>query len=407
MLRRMMASASVRYGRAVLLAPVLALLAPCATSRPAADNTPPDQPPAASPSTRAAPAPEAEPAPPTGGVVADAEPAQHPDEMHRLYLHVLDVGQGSALLIEAPCGAVLVDTGGELDQDFDSVQALTDALDAFFARRTDLHSTLDGLVITHPHIDHVRGVPAVLERYKVRNVVDNGQPGDDLVATQMAALHSHVEGSGVGHRSVALEELGPLGLTDSVVDPVDCQPVDPHFLVLSGRQDTDPGWGSNDYHKRHFDNANNHSVVLRVDFGRASALITGDTEAVALADLVRRYEGTHLLDVDVYVVGHHGSRNGTTRELVAMMTPKVAVMSMGPSARHHKWTAWQYGHPRQPVLDLLENSTLMPRTPQTFDVASGTRRFSPQRIDRAVFGTGWEGAITVELDDDGAVHVHH
>ncbi len=67
-----------------------------------------------------------------------------------------------------PCAAVLIDTGGELNPSFDGVAALRDYLDAFFARPGDLGGTLDLLVITHPHIDHTRGVPMVLQRCRVR-----------------------------------------------------------------------------------------------------------------------------------------------------------------------------------------------------------------------------------------------
>jgi competence protein ComEC len=81
--------------------------------------------------------------------------------------HFIDIGQGDATLLEFPCGAALIDTGGELNELFDSNKALLAYLDAFFARRKDLGGTLDLLLITHPHIDHNRSALAVLERYTV------------------------------------------------------------------------------------------------------------------------------------------------------------------------------------------------------------------------------------------------
>ena len=101
------------------------------------------------------------------------KPAPGPPPLMRM--HFIDVGQGSATLLEFPCGAVLVDAGGEDHSEFHSTERLIAYLDAFFARRTDLDHRLDALVLTHPHIDHVRGVPAVLNRYTVRNIVHNGQ----------------------------------------------------------------------------------------------------------------------------------------------------------------------------------------------------------------------------------------
>lgn len=77
-------------------------------------------------------------------------------------------------MLKFPCGAVLIDTGGEQNELFDSNKALLAHLDAFFERRKDLQRTLDLLLITHPHIDHNRSALAVLDRYRVRGVVDNG-----------------------------------------------------------------------------------------------------------------------------------------------------------------------------------------------------------------------------------------
>jgi phosphoribosyl 1,2-cyclic phosphodiesterase len=49
-----------------------------------------------------------------------------------------------------------------------------DYLDSFFARRTDLENTFASIILTHPHVDHTRGVPAVIGKYKTRNAVTNG-----------------------------------------------------------------------------------------------------------------------------------------------------------------------------------------------------------------------------------------
>jgi len=229
--------------------------------------------------------------------------------------HFIDVGQGDATLLEMSCAAVLIDTGGELNESFDGVAALRDYLDAFFARRPDLDGTIELMVITHPHIDHTRGIPMVLSRYKVRHVIDNGQERSSGKA-EAIALHEWVR----AHPEVAYEDIHadravPTGLTDATIDPIRCPDVDPEVHVLWGAMDQDPGWHADRYGKKPFENENNHSVVLRVDFGRASFLFPGDLEEVAIGDMVKAYAGTRLLDVDVYKVGHHGSRNATPRSL--------------------------------------------------------------------------------------------
>src|SRR5712692_11496577 len=65
-------------------------------------------------------------------------------------IHLVDVGQGASTLIEFPCAAMLIDTGGESNKDFDSTKSLMEYLNTFFEGRPDLKSTLHSLVLTHP-----------------------------------------------------------------------------------------------------------------------------------------------------------------------------------------------------------------------------------------------------------------
>lgn len=110
-------------------------------------------------------------------------------------VHVIDVGQGAATLVEFPCAAILVDTGGESNEEFKSDDALIAYLDAFFARRADLNKTLQSLILTHPHVDHTRGVKRVISRYKIRNAVTNGTEPKDQGGTGQRALHAKVADS--------------------------------------------------------------------------------------------------------------------------------------------------------------------------------------------------------------------
>jgi competence protein ComEC len=244
---------------------------------------------------------------------------------------------------------------------------------------------------------------ALLEKFTVERVVDNGRPGDDVVATEMAALRAYT--AKLGRRYHAVVDLNGKAIHDDVVDPLKCRAVDPKIRVLSGSRAADPGWGEDRFHHRFFDNENNHSVVVRVDFGESSLLVTGDLEETALKDLVAAYGKTGLLDVDAYHVGHHGSANGTTQELLDAMTPDVALISMGDAARRLDWTAWQYGHPRQKVVDLLEGEVRLKRAAVDVQVGTGQRRFEKVRVERAVYATGWEGSVVVDMAADGRLRV--
>lgn len=321
-------------------------------------------------------------------------------------VHFLDVGQGAATLVELPCGAMLIDTGGEENKDFHSVPALTDYLDKFFARRTDLDGTIDVLLLTHPHIDHVRGAPDVLARYKVKNVVDDGRSAsqDDAVVA-MGKVHDFLlDHPDVGHQVVTLPDIPDSGaFTSPILDPFpSCKGVDPEVRALWGASPHDPGWGTDNYGHQRFDNDNNHSIVTRLDFGKASLLVTGDLEEVAIGAFVHARSAA-LLDVDVYEVGHHGSHNGTTRELMDAMTPKFAVMEVGPASRMHSWTAWAYGHPRQPTIDLLTGGVTGTRNAVVEQIGTAVKTFTSQTIEKAIYATGWDGTVVLEAHADGTI----
>lgn len=320
-------------------------------------------------------------------------------------MHVIDVGQGSATLLEFADGAVLVDTGGEQNTHFDSNKKLEAYLDSFFAGRPDLHGELASLILTHPHLDHTRGVAEVIAHHPPHNVVTNGQSvGSGADGQNALRQYAADQKATVALREVHLDDVPARGLTDDVIDPVHGAPVDPVLTVLWGQVGTDPGWGEA-FGKPRFSNCNNHCVVLRVDFGHASILITGDLENAALPDLVRRYRDTSLLDVDVYLVGHHGSANGTTPELVAAMTPKLALISMGPSDREEDWSGWKYGHPRKEIVDMLEAGVSGTREAVHVRDATEAKQFEDRTITHAIYATGWDGSIVVELGADGAIRV--
>ncbi len=160
-------------------------------------------------------------------------------------LHFIDVGQGDATLIEFPCAAGLVDTGGERSPGSDSREALAIYLDRFFARRADLNGTLELLAITHPHRDHSEGIRTVLSKYRVKNVVTNGHPKGD-----QRYLIKQARQGGIPHRAIEFARLAEVkALAGPIIDPVDCRQgqepidIDPKIEVLWGQIGEDPGWG--------------------------------------------------------------------------------------------------------------------------------------------------------------------
>ena len=320
--------------------------------------------------------------------------------------HFIDVGQGLAVLQEFPCGAMLIDTGGEEDDKFQSDAALIRYLQAFFERRRDLGNTLDVVLLTHPHVDHTRGAQTVLEHFAVRNLVDNGQDRGSGAEGQRFMQKWAREHAGVHYRSIGLADMvSATGLNDPILDPIKCPAIDPQITALWGRVDSDPGWPGIRFGKTPFQNGNNHSVVTRISFGRASGLFTGDLEEPAIRDMLKRYAGTPLLDVDLYQVGHHGAANGTIPELCEAMTPEVAVFSMGPPHWQMTWSAWKYGHPRRDIVAMLAEVMTRKRKPIQVQVGIKSETFEPYTVEAALYGTGWDGSVVVELMADGRSRV--
>ena len=193
----------------------------------------------------------------------------------KMVVHYIDMDQADATLLEFPCGAILIDAGSESGEEADLTAYLTD----FFQGRPDLNNTLNSIIITHNHIDHTRALRDVVEGFTVERYIDSG----------------HTTGSGTGDpnwvrtnattrnitvRAIADADITALtdknGLTDGDIDPINCTTttpnINPRIAIYSGRFDDNPGWGQGE-----FDNKNNHSLVVRVDFGPSAFLAIGQT----------------------------------------------------------------------------------------------------------------------------------
>ena len=113
--------------------------------------------------------------------------------------------------------------------------------------------------------------------------------------------------------------------------------------------------------------------------------------------------------MDVYEVGHHGSHNGTTPELLAAMTPKMAVISCGrwdfgkPAKKKEKpkqLTTFAFGHPRRSTIDMLVLVIPGEREQATKQVVFDAvhkkppyAEFRKPTIRKRIYATAWDGTI--------------
>lgn len=328
-------------------------------------------------------------------------PSSLPDD--RMAIHVVDVGQADAFLLEFPCAAALIDTGLEYSGGSDSKERLRAYLQWFFdERRADLDSTLDLVVISHPHADHANGVPVLLDgrpgglSLKIRNVLDSGYDlkgaGEKQQRLRAAAEHS---------QSVSVAQIEWYsGATSNVIDPIeacDRSPIDPDIRVLWGSWLDINGANSN---------PNHHSVVVRVDFGQTTLLFTGDLQtgeaegSGGLEMMLSDYaEDLSAFDVDVLKVAHHGAANGTTDALLRATSPCLAIMGVGDPDRRGPGTADDHGHPRMVTLDRLQDATFgVSGVRPHANVAAFPAHEEPYQlmdVDAAIYGTAWDGSLAV------------
>ncbi len=333
-----------------------------------------------------------------------------PNEMRA---HFISVGQGDATLLEFSCGVMMIDAGGLYHQ---SDADLITYLNGVFASRPNLNRTIEAIFLTHRHTDHAQALPEVTDNFTVRRLIDSHrgwQVDLDSVLDDVDDGTLTIDVIDIDDADVV--DANGAGVTSADIDPINCTggATNPEIHILSADLDTDPGW---DESGDDFDNPNNHSLVVRVEFGAASFLFTGDLEEPAIETMVLYYEDEgqpDMLNVDVYQVGHHGSRNGTTDWLMDAMSPRVAIISMSAWDVRGARTGYGYGHPTRRAYNMLANNSsgvscnrdVAPDAARVSYRSQGRRRWSRRSVTKAVYATGWDGHVVVTAWANGDLDV--
>ncbi len=228
---------------------------------------------------------------------------------NEVQFHFIDVGQGDAALIRTTAGDVLIDTGDNGTED-----DLKAYLDKY---RVD---DLEYVIFTHPDSDHIGGGDVILQNYDVKRVIRPDYDADTQIYERLEGYIKDEKAEDIRAKVGETFMVGEVKFT--VLAPLDS------------------------YAK---DDRNNHSVVLRVDYGETSILYTGDAELKSENDMLDQYgsQAGGMLDCDILKVGHHGSDTSSGKNFIRAVTPDHAIISCGENNKH--------GHPDQVIVDRYED----------------------------------------------------
>lgn len=225
----------------------------------------------------------------------------------RFHIWFLDIGQGDSILIKTPEDHQILVDGGPKNTVMEELPKVM----PFFDRSIDM------VVLTHPHADHVDGLVEVLKRYKVGTVLITG-----------------INNSGPTY-SEFLKEIGEQNIDVFVAE----KDLDFRF----GEVFFDVIYPFDQIVLENFKNLNDASIAMKVIYGDRKIMLSGDLETVGEKELVN---SGYDLRADILKAGHHGSKTSSIFSFLKRVSPEVAVIQSGANN--------SYGHPNKEALDNFE-----------------------------------------------------
>ena|GEM_PF-160390 len=228
-----------------------------------------------------------------------------------LTIHFLDVGQGDSILIECNNSTMLIDAGESGQEEF-----ILDYL------QDQGISTLNYVIATHPHSDHIGGMDDILNNFQVDYFIDSGYPHTTQTYEDMLTI--------IDQNDIPFE-IAQAGQTIDFDPAVDIEVLNPGTTYS--------------------DDLNENSVVLKITYGDTSFLLMGDAGLETEENIM---ETGYYINSDILKVGHHGSQSGSGEAFISAVSPEVSVIEVGAEN--------DYGHPDPEILERLQTVSKVYRT---------------------------------------------
>lgn len=225
---------------------------------------------------------------------------------NKMLVHYIDVGQGDSTLIQVNNKNMLIDAGPKESKD-----KLFNYLDKLNIK------TLDYVVATHPHEDHIGNMAEVIKKYTI------GSFYAPKVTSTTSSFEKMTE-------ALAMKDL-KINVIKSNSKNIDLGS-NTVTTVMSPSKDS-------------YEDLNNYSPIIKIQFGDTSFLFTGDAERLVEEEVLA---AGFDVNADVLKVGHHGSNSSTSSKFLDSVKPKISVISVGANNT--------YNHPTKKTLDSLNKS---------------------------------------------------
>jgi len=225
---------------------------------------------------------------------------------NKFQLSFLDVGQGDSIFVRTPDDYIILIDGGP---GANILEALAEVLPLYTR-------TLDLVVLTHPHADHVNGLVEIVKRYNIKKALLVGTDYENAYYNKML--------------EVLNEKKIPVIFADSSRD-----------LKVGKYVYLDIIWPTKKSSKNN-ENVNNASLAMRIVFKDKIIFLGGDAEKEEEKEIL---ESGFEINSDILKAGHHGSRTASAKEFLNSVTPQIVVIQSGKDNK--------FGHPHAETLQTL------------------------------------------------------